>query len=116
MDDPNTCTSNQDSGEDEDDYPSGKDFTHWHTDLSGIPCGPYGKIVYEAYRRPNALLGWKISVSNKGVGVVIRTKKFMGMSTKFQVKFENCITEYLSLRRGPKKGKVPFLPIKKELM
>ena len=104
-----TDESDRDSGEDEDLYSSGKDR------LLHPPNKTFTEktVIQESRRNPKVLIGWEITVPNKGPGLVIGIKKSIGRPTKFHVQFKYGIPEHLSLKRGLNKGSIPFTPIKK---
>ena len=104
-----TDESDHDSGEDEDLFPSGKDrLLHPPNQVFTDKT-----VTQESRRNPQVLIGWEITVPDKGPGIVIGIKKSIGRPTKFHVQFKYGIPEHLSLKRGPNKGSIPFRPIRK---
>ena len=71
-------------------------------------------IIKESKHHPGVLVGWKISVRDRGVGMVTAAVRKWGSTTQYTVQFEDGKVETLALQRGSKKGSVPFIPISKD--
>jgi hypothetical protein len=62
---------------------------------------------------PAALIGWRVFVEKFGLGMVVALKRRKFSTTKFEIQFDNGQVHVLALKRGLKKGSVPFSLIKK---
>lgn len=70
-------------------------------------------VLDEMIRNPRILIGWQINISEIGVGAVLSTEKTALRATVFKVQLEHGHIKVLALKRGPKKGSVPFELIRK---
>ena len=70
-------------------------------------------IIRQSRSNPAALVGWKILVEGRGIGVVKGVRRRLAMSTLFEVKYENGKIDLLALKRGANKGVQNFTPIER---
>ena len=68
-------------------------------------------VIKESAINPSILIGWQINIKNKGLGLVLGTKKRMGRSTLFRVQMDSGEVQMLSLKRSNTKGDLPFVPL-----
>ena len=68
-------------------------------------------VIKESATNPSILIGWQISIKNKGLGLVLGTKKRVGRATLFRVQMDSGEVQMLSLKRSNTKGDLPFVPL-----
>ena len=110
---PSTPSDGYDSGVDAQSFIS--DDTSRVSEYMFSPSDPrrvFEEVMKKSTKDPSVLVGWQISVQGQA-GLVIAIKKSLGRSTKFEVKFANGTTSFISLKRSDKKGQVPFTLVQK---
>jgi hypothetical protein len=84
-----------------------------HTQNAATPrSASHAEVKKQSAADPRVLIGWQILIQGE-IGVVIGIKRYLGRSTKFEVRFENGTISLISLKRSDKKGQVPFSLISK---
>jgi hypothetical protein len=69
--------------------------------------------MQESITNPSILVGWKIFIEDYGTGVILATERRKFHTTRFIVEFTNDKILTLPLKRGSKKGSIPFRLLEK---